>query len=240
MVYAAVLAGGRGTRMKTINLPKQFYEINNKPVIIYTIENLLKEKSIDKIYVAVIKEYYDTMLKLCQKYFKNNSKIKVIYGGRERMDTIDNVTAAIENDNEILDDDIIIIHDAVRPFISTKILKDSIKYTRKYGATVAKINAIDTILYSQKGIIVEDVPLRKNLYLGQSPDSFNLKKLIEYKNNLSNEERQKITGTSQIWTLNNKEIHMIEGSPYNFKITNDIDLMVAKTIINERIDYENN
>lgn len=240
MIYAAVLAGGKGTRMKTIDLPKQFYEINEKPIIIYTIENILKEKQIDKIYVAVIESYYDFMIKMCDKYFKGNNKIKVIVGGNERMDTIDNVTNAIINDNKVSDDDIIIVHDAVRPFISTKILSDSIKYTKKYGATVAKISAIDTILYSKSGEVVEDVPLRKNLYLGQAPDSFKLKKLIEYKNNLTDEQRKTITGTSQIWTLNNGKIHMIDGSPYNFKITNDIDLALAETIINKEKFYENN
>ena len=80
------------------------------------------------------------------------------------------------------DDDIILIHDAVRPFITNKIIKDSIEGARKYGATVATIPAVDTIVASKDGEVVSHIPDRNELFYGQSPDTFRLKEFIEMSN----------------------------------------------------------
>ena len=119
MNYAAILAGGVGTRVNSIDYPKQFYTIDGKPVIIYTTEKLVNSSLIDLVYIAVIEDYYDYMMALLEEY-NLTEKTVLITGGKTRMDTIDKVVEAILQKN-ITDDDVILIHDAVRPFITNKI-----------------------------------------------------------------------------------------------------------------------
>lgn len=236
MVYAAVLAGGGGNRIKSLNYPKQFYEINNKPIIIYTIEKLVYSDKIDLVYVAVISDYLVQTKKLIKKYNLEKKTI-VIPGGTDRMGTIDNVTKAITASHEINKEDIILIHDAVRPFITNKIIDDSIEGTKEYGATVAAIPAIDTIVHSDDKEIVDSIPARQELFCGQSPDTFKLQEFLKMQANLTPLQKQQATGTSQVCTFNNKKIHMIKGDPINFKITTDLDLLIASKIVEEGL-YE--
>ena len=164
------------------------------------------------------------MNSMLEKYIDeiNMSKITLVNGGTERIDSIHNVIQAIDVE-KINDDDIIIIHDAVRPFVTKKIILDNIQGAKEYGATVTSVPVNDTILLSKNGDYVDSIPIRKTLFNGQSPDSFNLKTFIELENKLTEEQKSIITGTSQVCTLNNHPIKMIEGDTINFKITTDAD-----------------
>ena len=235
MNYGVILASGSGTRMKIINVPKQYYEIDEKPIIIYTLESLLNSNLFDSIYIAINKEYYDLVSNYLSKFISMNSldKIKVVFGGKERIDTIHNVVNEISK-NKINSNDVIVIHDAVRPLVTEKILKDSVDNARKYGAVVATVPVSDTMLMSDSGDYVDSIPERKTLYKGQAPDSFNLEKFIELESKLTDEQKSKIVGTSQICTMNNYPIKMIEGDEINFKVTTDSDLVMLKNIILSR------
>ena len=134
MIYGAILAGGTGSRMKSIDIPKQFVEMEGKPIILYTIEHMLAAERFDYIYIAVHPDYEDYMKKLTAERVKEPEKIRILLGGKERMDTIHNVTDAIEADHGIGDEDVIVIHDAARPFVTKQILNDSIDTAAKYGA----------------------------------------------------------------------------------------------------------
>lgn len=232
MNYGVILAGGKGTRIKKINIPKQYYEINGIPIIIYTLRKMLSIKAFDYIYIAIDNDYYGVVNNYLNKFIDKNSlkKIKIVTGGKERIDTIHNVIEEIKK-NDISDNDVIVIHDAVRPFVTERILKDSIEGARKYGACVASVKVSDTMLISTSGEYVEKIPDRNSIYKGQSPDSFNLKKFIELETNLTEEEKKIIVGTSQICTMNNYPIRMIEGDNINFKITSDSDIDLAENII---------
>lgn len=232
MNYGVLLAGGTGSRMKSIDIPKQYHEINGIPVIIYTLKTFIGLECFDYIYIAIHPNFVDLMKSIMQKHFRKEdiSKITLINGGKERIDSIHNVIKSIEM-NEINDDDIIVIHDAVRPFVTEKIILDNIEGAKKYGATVTSVPVNDTILLSTDGDYVDRIPIRKTLFNGQSPDSFNLKTFIELENKLTNEQKEIITGTSQVCTLNDYPIKMIEGDTANFKITTDADLDLAEHII---------
>lgn len=237
MNYAVLLAGGTGSRMKSLDIPKQYYEINEIPIIIYTLKTFIEVNCFDYIYIAInntYKEYVDSIL---EKFIdeKDIRKITIVNGGSERIDSIHNVIKAIEIE-EVNDDDIIVIHDAVRPFVTEKIILDNIEGAKEYGATVTSVPVNDTILLSTDGNYVDRIPIRKTLFNGQSPDSFNLKTFIELENNLTPEQREIITGTSQVCTLNDFPIKMIEGDTINFKITTDADLELAEHIIFKRMD----
>lgn len=232
MNYAVILAGGSGKRMKSIDVPKQYYEINGIPVIIYTLNTFIKLDCFNYIYIAVNEDYKEYVGELLEKHFSEEkiSKITLVNGGNERIDSIHNVIEAIDED-KITDDDIIVIHDAVRPFVTEKIILDNIEGAREYGATVTSVPVNDTILLSTDGDYVDRIPIRKTLFNGQSPDSFNLKTFIELEEKLTDEQKEIITGTSQVCTMNDYPIKMIEGDTVNFKITTDADLDLAEHII---------
>ncbi len=234
MIYGAMLAGGSGTRVKSADKPKQFIEIGGVPIIIHTLKNMLKVERFDEIYIASREDYIDYLTEQVERNVSCPEKVRIIPGGKERMDSIHNVTAAIEGEHGIGDADVIVIHDAVRPFVTEKILNDSIDAAARYGACVCGLPCADTILHSRKGDVVDDIPARSELYSGQAPDSFNLKRFIEMEDNLSDEQKEKITGTSQICTMNNQPIYIIEGDAINFKITTDSDLLMVKTLMGEK------
>ena len=235
MNYGVILASGSGTRMKNINIPKQYYEIDGKPIIIYTLESMLNSDLFDNIYIAINKDYYELVSDYLVKFISSEEieKIKIVFGGKERIDTIHNVISEIAKNN-ITKDDVIVIHDAVRPLVTNKILEDSVNSARKYGAVVAAVPVSDTMLMSNNGDYVDSIPNRSLLYKGQAPDSFNLEKFIELENNLTDEQKSMIVGTSQICTMNNYPIKMILGDEINFKITTDSDLVMMKNIILSR------
>lgn len=238
MNYGVILAGGVGNRVKSISMPKQYYEINGIPIIIYTLKRMLEVGVFDYFYVAVAVDYIELMKVLVKKYFSTDvaEKIMIVVGGKERIDTIHNVIKSIKENNNIGDDDVIVIHDAVRPFVTDRILVDSVDGAKKYGATVAAVPVSDTILKSNEGEYVDSIPIRNTLYKGQSPDSFNLKKFIELESKLTDEQKSIITGTSQICTINNFPIRMIDGDNMNFKITTDADLEIARRLILKKED----
>ena len=98
MIYGAMLAGGVGSRMKSAVIPKQFLEVEGKPIIIYTLQNMLKVDRFDYIYIATHKDYLAYMKEMVQKYTDKPEKVRIIEGGKERMDSIHNVTDAILKD----------------------------------------------------------------------------------------------------------------------------------------------
>lgn len=232
MNYGVILASGKGTRMKTLSIPKQYYLIDNQPIFIYTLISMLEANVFDKVYLAIHEDYYDMVKEYINKFVSSEyfDKIVIVFGGKERIDTIHNVIKEISK-NEIGNDDVIVIHDAVRPFVTKKILEDSVVGAREYGAVVASMPAEDTMLISNDGKLIESIPNRSILFRGQAPDSFRLKTLIELEDKLNDDDKKIINGTSQICTLNNYPMHMIPGDAINFKITTDSDLEVAKNII---------
>ena len=133
MIFAAILAGGIGTRLD-LGIPKQFYEINNKPLIIYCVEQFLKVDELDKIIVSSPKDYLDKTNSLIIEYFGDNDKLVVIEGGEKRNDTILNsIDYALLNGAD--DESIMVTHDGARIFVSQDLIENSIKYAKKYGAS---------------------------------------------------------------------------------------------------------
>ena len=232
MNYVIILAAGFGTRIKNLEIPKQYYEINGIPVIMYTIKKFMDVDCFDYIYLTVDRNYKELMTKLLKKHIKNYEQIILVEGGKERIDSICNATKLIEQNN-INDDDIIVIQDGVRPFVSEEIILNSIECAKKYGTCATSQPVNDTIFQSDDGKTVDNIPVRSTLFCGQSPDAFNLKKFIEMINGLTEEQKKKITGTSDICLFYNIPIHMIKGSNLNFKITTDSDLRIAELLLRE-------
>lgn len=229
--YCAILAGGTGTRMGG-DIPKQFLSIGGQPIIVWTLKRVLSCKKIERIVVAVHKDWETRLLEMLSTAGIDMERVIVTLGGRERHDSIHNALKAIHNYLPVNEDDVVVIHDAVRPFVSTRILEDSIKAAAVYGACVATIPAVDTMLKVESGAVVA-VPPRSTLYHGQAPDSARILILERALESLTDDERKTITGTAQILVVKGFPVKAIQGDSRNIKITTPADMEIAERILME-------
>lgn len=236
MIYAEILAGGHGKRFGNKDLPKQFMMLSEKPIIIHTIEQFVINKDIDKIIVCTPKNWISYTEDLIKKYIKNNDNIEVTCGGSTRNESIINGCKYIEKTYGINKDDIIVTHDAVRPFINQRIIEDNIKAGKKCSAVDTVIPATDTIIKSLDDKEIESIPNRSILYYGQTPQTFNILELMELYTSLTEDEKDILTDACKIFVLKNKPVKIVMGETFNIKITTVFDLKLASAIVTVRND----
>ena len=231
MIFAAILAGGIGTRM-SLNKPKQFEIVGDKPILIHSIEKFLKVEEIDKIIVSSPANHIQETKNLIKEYIKNNSRIVTIKGGKTRNDTILNSIQYVKTNFEDIDP-ILITHDAARIFVSPELIIKSIINLKDSDAASPVIPAIDVIFESKEKGKLTDIPLRKNLVHSQTPQSFKINKFLEIYESLTDDEIKKLDEAMMLFHLRNGKISLFEGDSKNFKITRDIDLTIAETYLTE-------
>ena len=234
MTYVEVLAGGKGTRMGNTDMPKQFLMLGNKPIFIHTIEQFLLNTKVDKVILCCPKMWISHAKDTIEKYLSDTSNVVVVEGGSTRQETILNGCKYIEQEYGINDDDVIITHDAVRPFVTQRIIDENIENVKKYGAVDTVIPATDTIVESQDGEVISNIPVRNQMYQGQTPQSFNIKKLMNIFDSLSEEEKKILTDACKAFILKGEKVSLVQGEVYNIKITTLHDLKLSNAILVER------
>lgn len=236
MIYAGILAGGQGTRMGNVPMPKQFLMLNDKPIIIHTVEKFILNPRFKKIIIASPKEWINYTNDILKKYHIALDQVVVIQGGKERQDTIMNIIQYIKEHEGLNDDDILVTHDAVRPFLTHRIIEENIEMGIKYGAVDTVIEAVDTIVESQDKDFISDIPRRDIMYQGQTPQTFNIKELEALYNKLTDDEKAILTEACKIFTMNGRKVKLVRGEIFNIKITTPFDLNVANSIIKGSLD----
>lgn len=231
MVFGVILAGGIGSRMGNVEKPKQYLTIGDKPVIIHTLEKFYVNQSFEKLIVLCPSQWVEHTKNLVKKYLKDTQRVAVIQGGETRNETILNSIRYIEETYGLDDDTIIVTHDSVRPFLTHRIIEDNIRYAKEYGACDTVIPATDTIVESLDGSCISNIPDRKSMYQGQTPQSFQAKKLKELYLGLSEKEKEILTDAAKIFVMKGEKVHLVEGEVFNIKITYPYDLRVAETLI---------
>lgn len=231
MVFAAVFAGGSGSRMGKSNTPKQFLELGSKPIIIHTIEKFFVNESIDEIIVLCPKPWIAHTKDLVKKYVPQGKKITVIEGGETRNDTLENAVEFVENNCNVDDSTILVTHDAVRPFLTHRIITENVEMAQKYGATDTVIPATDTIVESVDGKFISNIPNRSNMYQGQTPQSFRVEELRTVIDSLTEDEKSTLTDACKIYAIKNKPVYLVEGEVFNIKITYPYDMKVAHSLL---------
>lgn len=232
MIFAGILAGGTGTRMNIADLPKQFLPLMDKPIIIHTIEKFLVNSEIDYVFIGVHKAWITHMNDLIQKYLSAfEERIVVIWGGEDRNDTIMNIIEAIQKLHETTDKDIIITHDAVRPFITPRIIEENIKAAKEHGACDTIIPASDTIVISEDGKFISSIPKRGNMYQGQTPQSFKIPLLKKVYDEITEDEKGILTDACKAFVIRGVPVAVVMGEPQNMKITNMTDLKIAEHLV---------
>lgn len=234
MIYAQILAGGKGTRMGNVSMPKQFLPLNGKPTIVHTVEKFILNTRFDKILISSPKEWMNHAEDNIKKYISDD-RIVVIEGGEDRNETIMNGIRFVEKTYGLTDEDVIVTHDAVRPFLTHRIIEENIDAALETGAVDTVIEALDTIVESSNHNFITDIPVRDQMYQGQTPQSFNMKKVYNHYQNLTTEEKQILTDACKICLLAGEQVKLVKGEIFNIKITTPYDLKVANAIIQERI-----
>lgn len=232
MNYALILAGGKGTRMGNTGVPKQFVQINNKPIIMYTIENFMEVKEIDRIIVSCNPEYIQYMNDLLLDY-KLTDRVEVTAGGNNRLESTLNGLKYIEEKYGVNDDDIFLAHDSVRPFTLKSIIEENIAKAHETKAATTVLDLTETIVETNENNQIYKLYPRTHLYSGQSPQTFNIKYFMECTNRIPNEELSSYTDLSNNITYCGGIVYPVMGDSNNIKITTPIDLIIASALIDK-------
>ena len=233
MVIAGIVAGGIGSRMGQNITPKQFLELSGKPIVIHTIEKFLASPKIDYVIVGVHKDWQHLMNDLVEKYFPTESRVNIVVGGINRNETIRNIVEEAKQKYGAGTEDIVVTHDAVRPFLSLRIIEDNVNAAEKHGVCDTVIDATDTIVQSENQTYITNVPVRKQMYQGQTPQSFKVGLFEEVYNNMTEEELSVVTDACKMFFLRGYEVYLVKGDVANFKITYPFDLKMANVMMGE-------
>lgn len=233
MVYGVVLAGGVGSRMGG-DKPKQYLTLKGKPVIIYTLEKFLSCPEFEKVIVLCPAQWLEHTKNLVKKYVPDScDRVVVIEGGVTRNDTIMNSIQYIEDEGNLDDETVIVTHDSVRPFVTHRIIEENIAAAREFGACDTVIAATDTIVEAADNKFVSNIPNRKIMYQGQTPQSFKAKELKRVFNTLTDEEKDILTDAAKIYVIKGLPVALVEGETFNMKITYPYDFRVARSLIED-------
>lgn len=239
MNIAIIFAGGLGQRLNNgeNSTPKQFLKINDKPIIIRTLELFQTHKDIDKIYISIHPDYYEYMQELV-KYYYITKTAGIVNGGETGQESIYNALKLAQKENP--QDSIVLIHDGVRPNITEEVITKNIECTKKNGNAITCTSCFETILISENGINPEHVPYRKDTYAAQAPQTFHLGEVIEAHEitRKTNPNYTDIVDTCTLYKTLNKKTFMVKGNRGNIKITTIEDLYILRALIRYKEDLE--
>jgi len=230
MKVVVIPAAGLGTRMSAASggpksKSKQFFELQGTPILIHTLRKFAQCDAVSEIVVALRKSEAATFQKQIEK--ENFKKpLHIVEGGEHRQNSVANALAAIK----AADDDIVLIHDAVRPFVDQETIVNVIEAVKKYEAAIAGVPAIDTVKQVDRtadgAVVIATVP-RERMVLAQTPQGFRFSLL---KKAFDEAMADGFMGTDEASLIERAggAVHVVMGSPRNVKITTPADLELAE------------
>lgn len=233
MNYVVIFAGGTGQRMGESAVPKQFLIANSKPIIVHTIEHFEKCDSIDRIVVVCLESYIDYMKSLATEWGLKKV-VDVISGGNNGQQSIYFGLKHIATRFGIHDDDIVLIHDGVRPLIDNKLIVDNIKCVKEYGNAVTVCKATETVVLLNEQCVVDRVLDRTFCNIAKAPQSFYLKDIYGCHEKAISEGKNDFIDSAAMVQYYGHEIHTVVGSVQNIKITTPLDYFLFKAILDAK------
>ena len=216
MAIAIILSGGTGLRAST-DIPKQYIEVNNTPVIADSIGVFERHEDISKYVIVAVDEWTDYIMK-----FTSDKFIGFAPAGKTRQLSILNGLKALSNIAS--DDDTIIIHDAARPFVSDETITALVKACKMHDGAMPALPVKDT-MYIRKGDKVHSLIDRDTIISGQAPEAFLYKKYLNANEVLLPEKILSIKGSTEPAFMAGMDVAVIDGDENNFKITTKQDLV---------------
>lgn len=234
MNLAIIFAGGVGNRMHQTSRPKQFLQLNGKPVIIYTLEVFENHPDIDAIVVACIKSWIPYLRKQLKK-FGVTKVVSIVPGGETGQESIYNGLCAandfIIEQNE--DNAIVLIHDGVRPLINEKTITTNIQQVKESGSSITTSPATETILIKQEHNTIK-VPDRDLSLIARAPQCFWLKDILSAHCKAKEEGLTNFTDSCSLMNHYGYELALVEGPEENIKITSPMDFYIFRALIQMR------
>lgn len=220
MVTTLIFAGGSGTRMKTKDIPKQFLEIDGKPIIIRTMEYFSEHGMVDHIVVVCLDTWMEELKRDIEKYHIKKV-VGILPGGETGYQSIHKGLVRIaETAGE---EDIVLICDGVRPMLSEQLVTDCILETRLHGTAVPVTPSIDSVLYSEDGSHCGTNLERKKVYITQAPQGYIMKRIMDAHRKAEQKHLESISSADLLIELGEK-IHIFPGIRENIKVTTMEDL----------------
>ena len=227
MNIALIIAGGTGARVRQ-EIPKQFLNVNDKPVVVYTLEAFQSHPDIDKIGVVCVDGWHD-ILKAYARQYKINKLDWVISGGENGQSSIRN--GVFEAERRYAGDDIILVHDAIRPMVSHEIISDCIVQCKKHGSAVVVTPCNTVVLRRTTGESSGEVVPRDQLAVTQTPQAFPVGKLADaHRRALERGITNAIASCSMMVELG-ETVHFSIGAETNIKLTTPDDLKIFKALL---------
>lgn len=232
MNIALILAAGVGQRMRSGGLPKQFLKIMGKPIIIYTLEKFQECMEIDKITIVCHSSYIDYMNDLLMQY-RITKATKVIIGGSDRQSSVKKGLHAVTSDGGSKDD-IVIIHDGVRPLIDSATINENIRIAKKYGCAITVHPVTESVVITaQNDAELSDFKKRADTYSLTAPQSFRLGEIIEAYEKIGEIKDMKIPllDAAMIYSAAGGKVRLVKEHNTNLKITTPEDFYYLRAIL---------
>lgn len=230
---ALIIAGGVGARMNQ-DIPKQFINVNDKPVIVYTMEAFQRHHEIDAIEIVCLDGWHD-VLRAYAKQFGIAKLENIVSGGVNGQDSIRNGLEDIakrHNDKN----DIVLIHDAIRPMIEADVITDNIRVCRKFGNAITVIPCTAAMLKTSDNIMSDEQVPRDNLKITQTPQAFFINDILSaHKEALSKGITNSVASCTMYIELG-KRLYMSKGSGKNIKLTTTEDIEIFKALLSAKKD----
>ena len=224
---AVIFAGGSGKRMNTVSRPKQFLELNGKPVIIYTLELFDNHPDIDGIVVVCIESWIPFLHKQLKK-FEISKVIEVVPGGETGQDSIFNGLNAVRL--HYAEDSNVLIHDGVRPLITEQTITDCIRTVCEKGNCITCVHATETFVVTQQDGTL-NIPSREDSLIARAPQCFILGDILSAHMLAQQENRHDFIDSCTMMSHYGHKINTIIGPTENIKITTPTDFFIFRAMV---------
>jgi 2-C-methyl-D-erythritol 4-phosphate cytidylyltransferase len=230
MNIALLTAGGSGSRMHQ-DIPKQFLHVQNKPILIYTMEAFQKHPNIDTIIVVGLEGWIDIIWAYAKQY--NVTKLKwVVKGGVTGQDSICNGLKELSKHYD--DSDIIMVHDGNRALVSQEIISDSFAKQKEYGSAVAVTPCVEVVFKSEDGVSSKTNIRRDQLLRSQTPHTYTLGKLIWAHKEATVRHIKNTVASCDLMCMLGERVYFSKGSERNIKITTVEDIEIFTSLLNSK------
>lgn len=227
MNIGLIIAGGVGARMGQ-SIPKQFLTVNERPVIVYTLEAFQRHAEIDVIAVVCVEGWEQVLWAYASQF--NITKLKhVVMGGKNGQDSIRN--GVYELEKHYHSDDVVLIHDAIRPMVSAEIISDCLVKTKQYGCAITTIPCAEAMMCTEDGIVSDRSYPRDRLKRTQTPQGFYLGKICDLHRRALEKGITNSVASCTLMVEMGEPIYFSEGSEKNLKLTTVDDIDIFKALL---------
>ncbi len=224
---ALLIAGGSGNRMHQ-DIPKQFITVNERPVIVYTLEAFENHPEIDAIAVVCI-EGWEQVLWAYSKQFNITKLQYVVGGGKNGQDSIRN--GVMELEKHFDSNDLVLIHDAIRPMVSAEIISDNIRVAQKYGNAITVIPCAEAMMQTDDGVVSTGSYPRDRLKRTQTPQAFRIGDICDLHRRALEKGITNSVASCTLMIEMGEQVYFSSGSEKNIKLTTVEDIDIFKALL---------